>query len=95
MEAVRRQWKYPFACTPAVWGKLEKDANAGSRAMDAVLHEMSTLAGIAAQKRKVEGRLSEIRFAMVLVGAFQDLKLHVGPGDQGEPVLTLMLPNED
>lgn len=36
-----------------------------------------------------------VRFNVIITGRTHALKLHIGPGDTTEPVLTLMLPNED
>ncbi|MFH1497587.1 MAG: hypothetical protein ABII82_07145 [Verrucomicrobiota bacterium] len=34
-------------------------------------------------------------FNVIITGRTHSLKLHVGPGDNAAPVLTLMLPYED
>ena len=36
-----------------------------------------------------------IRFEVIIMETKHALKLHVGPGDNAEPVLTLMFPHED
>jgi len=61
------------------------------------LHDLLTMAMIAARKGLEQDRVAfEVLFLM-RPGALEKVTvvLHVGPGDQGEPVLTLMLPGED
>jgi hypothetical protein len=36
-----------------------------------------------------------IRFSVIIGAHTHQLKLHIGPGDDVAPVLTLMLPTED
>jgi hypothetical protein len=48
-------------------------------------------------KRQVDA--STVLFRVIIQGAgrqkYHTFKLIVGPGDQAEPVITIMLPNED
>ncbi len=93
----------PVACTASVWhGCLEpppgSEAEGQSRRGRA--HDLLTVLFHAC--KRTEG--DSVRFAVVFVqaregGGFRqatvDLKAVIGPGDQGEPVLTVMLPSED
>jgi hypothetical protein len=45
--------------------------------------------------RAQSDRSDTVRFQVIIAGTTHSLKLHVGPGDTPEPVLTLMLPTED
>ena len=51
------------------------------------------MAKVASQTR---GARSDTVIFKVIVGSrHQSFKLHIGPGDDGEAVLTLMMPDED
>ena len=61
------------------------------------LHDLLTIAMIAARRGMNHNRVEfEVLFLM-RPGVREKVTviLHVGPGDQGEPVLTLMLPGDD
>lgn len=61
------------------------------------LHDLLSLAMIAARRGMNHNRVEfEVLFLM-RPGSLEKVRvvLHVGPGDQGEPVLTLMLPCDE
>jgi hypothetical protein len=61
------------------------------------LHDLLTLAMIAARTSKGTDRVTfKVAFLMTL-GRIETVEViaHIGPGDNGEPVLTLMLPEDD
>lgn len=108
--APRYGFKIPMACTSGVWHALEwnegdeaRKDNATGQSTEGRLHDVLSLAGLAAREaaRKDQGStvyfdvLMVPRSGSVSVALTQQFILVVGPGDQGEPVLTLMLPGED
>ena len=92
VETVKAHWKHPFACTDTVYGLIERAIEAGGCDLKGIMHDIGTLATAEARK----GGRTDILFFMVGIGnRLHELKLHIGPGDTAEPVLTLMLPSED
>jgi len=92
-------FKYPTACTTAVYGLCEnipekvnwQDAN--GRVWDVLtmaLHGIRTT-------QPDEG--NNIQFKVIIDNGgqqkYHDLKIHCGPGDKMEPVLTIMTQHED
>jgi hypothetical protein len=91
-ETVRRAWKFPFACTAAVWSILEAATVSGEHDLDGILHDITVIAQIGIKR----GPSADILRIDLTIGAKREqLKLHIGPGDTPEPVITLMLENED
>ena len=103
-------FKIPMACTSGVWFALEWNEADEARKDDATgqstegrLHDVLSLAAMAAREAAKQEGGSTVYFNALLVprnGSVskpltQQFILVVGPGDQGEPVLTLMLPGED
>jgi hypothetical protein len=91
-----RLYKWPVACTAAVWSLIEKVClqrgtgeliNLGAWVWD--LCWMSINA-----KTKVLSP-SEHLFECSIGSKVHTLKAICGPGDHGEPVITFMLPDED
>jgi len=67
------------------------------QSLEGRMHDLLTLAMIAARKGLNHDRVEfEVLFLME-PGKLEKVRviLHVGPGDQGEAVLTLMLPGDD
>jgi Family of unknown function (DUF6573) len=92
VDSIRQGWKHPFACTSAVSAIIEEALKRPHQDLAGICHDISTMAMIAI--RKADDR-QLILFRVIITGTTHMLKLHIGPGDAGEPVLTLMLPNED
>lgn len=95
--------KFPVAVTIGLWEKYIKPApkleNLG-QSIDGRLWD--TLFMFAMSARRTEGSLLLYKVIFTMPGGyegvFQDtaqLKGMIGPGDNGEPVITIMLPNED
>lgn len=99
-------FKLPLAATDAVWTKAVEwteadiDRKPGlGQSTDGRLSDVLTMAYLAA--RSAEGNRAPFR--VLVVPRFDagetaeelELVLYIGPGDHGEPVLTLMLPDED
>jgi hypothetical protein len=90
---IREHWKIPVACTDTVWNAIEGAVQRHGKDFEGICHDISIVAKLAI-RRATPGQTT-IRFSVVIGHAHKDLKLHVGPGDAAEPVLTLMLPHED
>lgn len=71
-----------------------RKAIASGKATD---EEIAFLDTMIFMKRKLDE--STVIFRVIIAGAGRqrnyDFKLQVGPGDNGEPVITIMLPSED
>ena len=108
--APRYGFKIPMACTSGVWHTLEwnegdeaRKDNATGQTTEGRLHDVLSLAGLAAREAARNEPTSTVYFDVLMVprsgsvsvALTQQFILVVGPGDQGEPVLTLMLPGED
>lgn len=93
-----RMFKWPLACTSAVWKLIESAAS--SEDVDPALYvwDIAFMAHVAIKSATNSGS-SELPFAVKLPltenGTEYRLKLVCGPGDDGAPVLTIMLPEED
>lgn len=96
-DVCRQHYKYPVACTAAVWAII--DAAVRSR------HHMNSVAGVVhdilwmsrVYKRHISPDTVITRVTITGAGRkkLYEFKLNVGPGDSAEPVITLMLPEED
>lgn len=91
-ELIQRHWKFPFACTSAVWEVLSAAARVEGIGLERILFDVTLLAQIGIQIGS-QGEL--LQLAIMLGGRLEHLKLHLGPGDTADPVLTLMMENED
>lgn len=96
-EVAHQHYKYPIACTAAVWPILERAVENERHGNDyaGVLHDMLWMSRV--YKRPLSE--SAVLFRVKITGAgrrsLYDFKLVVGPGDDAEPVITIMLPEED
>ncbi|MDD3465158.1 MAG: hypothetical protein PHH07_06735, partial [Candidatus Cloacimonetes bacterium] len=97
LSVCRQHFKYPIACTAAVFAIMEKAVSNPRYSNDfaGILHDMLFMS------RKAGCKLddSTVLFTVIIIGAgrsrYYDFKLNVGPGDDAEPVITILLPNED
>ena len=89
---IRQHWKFPLACTDTVWAIIESALKKDGNDLEGILHDVSTMAKHAIRGAKQGGL---IFFKVIIAHQAHELKLHIGPGDTAEPVLTLMLQNED
>lgn len=92
-----QHYKYPVACTSAVFGIMQKAVENPRYCNDyaGVLHDMLWMS-------RNHGRqldTATVLFQVIIQGAerckYHTFKLMVGPGDNLEPVITIMLPTED
>ena len=90
-------YKYPVACTTAVWGIIESAVNNLKYSNDykGIVWDILHMSRNCPIKKWPTGCL----FQVVIIGAGPEkiftFKIECGPGDQGEPVLTIMMPDED
>ena len=91
-DSIRHHWKHPFACTSAVWAIIEEALKRPGQDVSGICHDISTMAKLAIRSTR-EG--DQILFTVIITTKKHAMKLHIGPGDSAEPVLTLMLPDED
>ena len=106
-EVTQQRWNHHLACTSKVWSIIEQALQTPGQDVNGIVHDISTMAKLAIntayemEKTFVEAgvrlprQIDQVRFKVIIVKKVHTLKLHFGPGDAGEPVLTLMLPNED
>ena len=93
-----RMFRWPLACSSAVWNLIESAAS--SEDVDPALYvwDIAFMAHVAIKSAPNSGS-SELPFKVTMPltenGTEHKLKLVCGPGDNGEPVLTILLPEED
>lgn len=93
----RQHYKFPIACTAAVFAVMQKAVENPRYCNDyaGILHDMLWMS------RCVGRKLNDfaVLFRVIIQGAgrskYHDFKLAVGPGDRGEPVITILMPGED
>ena len=93
-EVVKGHWRYPLACTSAVWSVIATAIREEGNDLNGILHDISVLAKLRMRERAGKDE-NEVRFTVIIGKATCELKLHIGPGDDPEPVLTLMFTDED
>ena len=96
-DVCRQHYKFPIAATSAVFAVMQKAVENKRYCQDyaGILHDMLWMSRCMGRKLNE----STVMFRVIIQGAgrskYHDFKLVVGPGDAGEPVITLMMPNED
>lgn len=91
-------FRYPVALTAALWADINDipPQYEGIQDAEGRLWDVLRMARVAIRQSKQDG--SELHYRLIMhVGdtAYYTVKLVVGPGDQGEPVITLMKEFED
>lgn len=96
-DVCRQHYKYHIACTAAVWAIIDQAVN-NKRCMNdlkGVIHDMLWMSRV--YKKNLSP--SDILFQVKIVGAGRkslfEFKMTCSGGDDGEPVLTILMPNED
>jgi len=84
-------FKIPVAMTAAVWALVEAPEGSYEDTRGRA-HDVLWMASLAARRNRDVDRAT---FAVLIDGKEINLVLHVAPGDEGEPVATIMLPGED
>lgn len=96
-DVCRQHYKFPIACTIAVFEVMQKAVENPRycNSYAGILHDMLWMSRCMGRKLNE----STVMFRVIIQGAgrnrYHDFKLVVGPGDAGEPVITISLPNED
>ncbi len=93
-----RMFKWPLACTSTVWNLIESAASAEEVDPALYVWDVAYMAHVAIKSATNSGSSElpfEVKMPLTENGAEYKLKLVCGPGDNGEPVLTIMLPMED
>jgi hypothetical protein len=90
-------FKWPVAVTSAVWAMIE---NLPKNSMDSPTARLWDVLFMAYMAIRRNGGGTELRYQLELPQAgtrkrLVTLKLVTGPGDDMEPVVTIMLPDED
>jgi len=91
-------FRWPVAVTATVWALIEAipERYRGLQSTDGRLWDVLWMASCAIRSSATSG--TELRYSLMLHTAESShltLKLVTGPGDHGEPVVTIMLPEED
>ncbi|MES9902792.1 MAG: DUF6573 family protein [Sedimenticola sp.] len=93
-------FRVPVALTAAVWGDCvawDNDSEEACQDESGRLWDVLTMAGTAARCNKGD-RVSFFVLRIPCRGERPEtvqLVMHIGPGDQAEPVITIMQPGED
>lgn len=90
-EEFGQMWNHHVACTDTVWNIIEAASKEDGKDLKGILWDVSNMSRYAA--RRAQGQ-TQVLFRVIIGNRTHQLKFHIGGGDQGEPVLTLMLPNE-
>ena len=97
LEVCRQHYKYPIACTAAVFGIMERAVTNKKHCNDfaGVLHDMLWMSRV--YKREIDPTTVAFRVKITGTGrkSVYDFKMVCGPGDDAEPVMTIMTPDED
>jgi len=85
-------YKYPVACTASIYALIDRAVEQYSY-MDhkGITWDILHMSRMYPLKKWDTGRLFKVKIGSTI----HTLKLEVGPGDNGEPVITIMLPDED
>lgn len=91
-------FKVPVAMTDGVAELVDATATANGQSTRGRLWDVLWMAWLAARRSKSDRLTYEVHFAPRTGEEHEQtsaLVLHIGPGDAGEPVITIMLPGED
>ena len=88
----KQTWKWNVACTDTIWNLIDAAVREEGKDLAGVLWDLTTMMRFAARRTP---ETDSILFRVIIGRKTHQLKLHVGPGDCGEPVITVMMPNED
>lgn len=96
--AKKAGFKFPIAVTASVWADIEnipKRAETFQSTFGRLWDLLTMLLFTIRTERKNAGSI--LYFSLSLMGVSQNYRLKsiCGPGDEGEPVITIMKPNED
>lgn len=93
--AAEAGFRYPVALTSTVWNMVE-DIPASKKWQDTKGRLWDVLWMAMNQAKRSGG--TQTMFSLIMHHgrkSWVTFKMHCGPGDEGEPVITIMLPDED
>lgn len=96
-DVCRQHFNFPIACTSEVWAIIERAIKNKRCCNDlaGVVHDVLYMS----KQNITERSESGVLFQVIITGAGRQkvftFKMICGPGDNAEPVLTLMLPEQD
>ena len=88
-----RIFKHPVACTARVWSLIET-AHKNGQEYGATIWDICFMA-VNHQIKRIDPSTALFKVGIPLGGREHTLKIVCGPGDDGKPVMTIMLPYED
>lgn len=89
-DAQRAGYRYPVALTVGLWAVVDFDDGVSLRSVTRA-HRLGNVLARARDAIRTVGDSDRVEFSAL----GSDCWAHIGPGDQGEPVITLMLIGED
>lgn len=90
-----RIYKWPVACTSTVWTMIERAAESDGVEVAVYVWDLVYMSYMAVQAAKSSGTQLLFKVCLPLGKPEKILKFVCGPGDAGEPVITIMLREED
>lgn len=94
-EVTRSHFKVHVACTALVFAQLNEVVEAGDGDWKGILNDIYSVGKSPFTRVEFVGNGEERHFTVTFGMKAFALKIHAGPGDDGELVLTLMEENED
>lgn len=96
-EVCRQHYKYPIACTAAVFAIMEKAVENKRHCNDyaGVLHDMLWMSRVMKRDLNESTKLFRVKIKGAGRQSVFDFKMVCDSGDNAEPVITIMLPDED
>ena len=89
-----RLFKHPVACTPAVWERINLACIETGEDVGVYIWDMCFMA-VKFPVRLIDDSTILFRLGIPIGSREIELKIVCHPGDDGEPVLTIMFPHED
>lgn len=96
-DVCRQHYKYNVACTATVWAIIERaiENPRWCNDINGVVHDILGMSRCHARVLDESTRLFQVIIKGVGKKSLFTFKIVCGPGDDAEPVLTIMLPEED
>lgn len=100
-EVTRQHFKVHVAMTSTVYAILERAVESRRHCNDyrGVWHDICWMLRVTIRRHPAWSSIPELLFRVIITGAgpskYWTLKAVMGPDDEGEPCLTIMLPEED
>lgn len=90
-----RIYKHPVACTMTVWHMIQDACDKTGEDAGVYVWDLCWMSNSPTAIVKDEGDLRLFRCGIPINGKAKLFKIMVGPGDDYNPVITIMLPDED